>query len=193
MRISFRSAALVSTLATSTILSLAAVIPAASAAVPGSTVSTAASLAAHPALKPPRISGTACTSQDGVTVVVDFRNLANAAGKKMNLIRIGCAEGAQQSGFTALLGAGFDVDPNRPFVCTIDDRPIDLPGCPPPDGYWSYSHGLRGHHWKSSSVGAGDWTPPAGSLEGWSWSPYAKTSPWNFPRVSPKKLFPPNA
>ena len=141
------------------------------------------------AAKPPKIKGDACTSEDGVTVVVDFRNLRNGTDKKMNLIRIGCAEGDQDSGFAALLGAGFDVDPDSPFVCKIDNRPLDRPTCPAPDGFWAYSHGERGGDWTVSGVGAGDWDPPAGSLEGWSWCPYEKD--WGLPRVTPDDLFPP--
>ena len=141
------------------------------------------------AVKSPQIKGEACASEDGVTVVVDFRNLRNGKAKKMNLIRIGCAEGDQESGFTALLGAGFDVDPGSPFVCKIDNRPLDRPTCPAPDGFWAYSHGERGGDWAPSGVGAGDWDPPAGSLEGWSWSPYDKD--WGLPRVTPDDLFPP--
>ena len=162
-------------------------------AAPAAEPSTAAK-ANHSAgvtLKPPKVIGDACTSGDGVTVVVDFRDLKNANGKKMNVVRVGCAEGAQASGLTALVAAGFDVDPAQPFVCTIDNRPIDNPTCPPPDGFWSYSHGVRGHKkWQLSGVGAGDWVPPAGSLEGWSWAPYDKYEQWGTPRVSPKDLFP---
>jgi hypothetical protein len=141
-------------------------------------------------LKDPRITGKACPSEGGVTVVVDFRTLRNPNGKKMNRVKIGCARGAQQSGFTALLGAGFDVDPDSSFVCKIDNRPLDSPSCPAPDGYWAYSHGERGGDWTFSGVGAGDWQPPPGSLEGWSWSPYDKQG-WDLPRVNPSDLFPP--
>lgn len=138
----------------------------------------------------PKITGRACESSRGVTVVVDFRTLRNPSGRKMNRIKIGCAEGAQESGFAALLDAGFDVDPDNPFVCTIDNRPIDPPTCPLPNGYWAYSHGERGGDWVYSGTGAGDWTPPPGSLEGWSWTPYDKER-WKFPRVTPDELFPP--
>ena len=157
-------------------------VPAVAAVEPASTTSMLDDL------KRPKIVGEACGSDDGVTVVVDFRNLRNGKDKKMNLIRIGCAEGDQDSGFTALLDAGFDVDPDSAFVCKIDNRPLDRPTCPAPDGFWSYSHGERGGDWTPSGVGAGDWDPPAGSLEGWSWSPYDKD--WGLPRVTPDDLFP---
>lgn len=168
-------------------------VQAASAAPPAtrSAPSTAAAPAGTAALPPPVVKGAACHDKTGVTVVVDFRDLVDKDGQTMNLIRIGCAEGAQQSGLTALLGAGFKVDPDQTFVCTINDRPLHNKSCPPPDGFWSYSHGLRGDRWTLSSVGAGDWTPPPGSLEGWSWSPYGhQPASWDFPRVSPKDLFP---
>jgi hypothetical protein len=151
--------------------------------------SVTSSTQAGEARRPPKIIGDACTSRRGVTVVVDFRTLRNLSGAPMNLIKIGCARGAQESGFTALLGAGFEVDPDSPFVCTIDDRPISPPRCPPPDGYWAYSHGDRGGDWVVSGSGAGDWTPPPGSLEGWSWAPYDKPG-WIFPRIDPRDLFP---
>ena len=145
--------------------------------------------AAEIVAKPPKITGKACKGETGVTVVVDFRTLRNLSGKKMNLVKIGCARGAQESGFTALLDAGFDVNPESPFVCKIDNRPLDSPSCPAPDGFWSYSHGERGGEWELSGTGAGGWQPPPGSLEGWSWSPYDQD--WAFPRVTPSDLFPP--
>ncbi len=165
----------------------AAAVSGAPAAVAEPPVASASQTGA--AQKPPKIIGKACTSKRGVTVVVDFRTLRNRSGHPMNVIKIGCAKGAPESGLSALLGAGFDVDPDNPFVCMIDNRPINPPRCPPPDGYWAYSHGKRGGNWMVAGTGAGDWTPPRGSLEGWSWAPYDKPN-WIFPRVTPRDLFP---
>lgn len=194
MHFRLRSTAVMFALAAMASMALTSAAPAAvpSTAAPAAVSSTATS--SHSigvSLQAPKIVGEACRSQDGVTVVVDFRDLANVKGKKMNLVRIGCAEGAQASGLTALLSAGFDVDPSQPFVCTIDNRPLNPATCPPPDGFWSYSHGERGKKWQPSGVGAGDWVPPAGSLEGWSWAPYDKLERWVTPRETPKDLFPP--
>ena len=164
------------------------VATAAQAAVVGPPQEAASQAGARP--KPPTITGEACTRENGVTVVLDFRNLRSGTGKKMNRIKIGCAQGTQESGFAALLDAGFDVDPDSPFVCTLDNRPIDPPTCPAPDGFWSYSHGERGGGWVLAGSGAGGWQPPAGSLEGWSWAPYDREG-WQVPRVTPRELFPP--
>jgi hypothetical protein len=157
---------------------------------PTTAQTAAAEGTSHVALKPPKIRGEACATEDGVTVVVDFRNLLDRKGKKLNLVKIGCAEGDPSDGFQALLGAGFDVDPDSPFVCEIDHKPLD--GSCAAYGFWSYNHGERGGDWEFSSTGAGGWDPPAGSLEGWSWWPYDKSDkPWGEPRVKPHDLFPP--
>jgi len=169
-------------------------IVAAFAAVAGLlTPAAAATGAAAPAgvaasaLKPPKIVGEQCGGATGVTVVVDFRNLHNEAGKVMNKVKIGCAKGPQSDGLTALLDAGFDVDPDSDFLCEIDDRPLPEDSVCASTGYWSYWHAERDGRWKFSNVGPADWVPPAGSLEGWSWSPYDKE--WGSPRVKPRDLF----
>jgi hypothetical protein len=145
--------------------------------------------ASQTALQPPKIRGSACKTQDGVTVVVDFRDLSNRKGKKLNLVKIGCAEGDLADGFEALLAAGFVVDPDGAFVCSIDHKPLD--GSCAVGGFWSYNHGERGGEWEFSSTGAGGWDPPVGSLEGWSWWPYDKSDKWGEQRVKPRDLFPP--
>ena len=187
MRHPLRTAALAFALACAVAPSLAGALP---AVAQSSSTTRDAHSAAEPDLKHPRIEGAACQDSTGITVVVDFRDLLNEHGKRMNLVRIGCAEQPVGDGLDALLGAGFDVDPSAPFVCTIDARPLD--GDCASSAFWSYSHGLRGHRWNFSSVGAGDWNPPAGSLEGWSWSPFDHHPSWSFPRVSPRDLFPPH-
>lgn len=156
--------------------------PAASA-----TVAPAPAGAVAPTLKPPKVVGKQCGGAAGVTVVVDFRNLHNEDGKIMNKVKIGCAKGPQSDGFTALLGAGFEVDPDSDFVCEIDDRPLPEDSECASAGYWSYWHAERDGRWEFSGVGPADWVPPAGSLEGWSWSPYDKE--WGSPRVKPRDLF----
>lgn len=187
MRHLLRSASIVVTVLATASLAMATAAPAAVVA-PARGVETAVKSAQGP----PKITGKACRSADGVTVVVDFRILRDGKGKKMNRIKIGCAEGDQESGFSALLDAGFDVDPDSPFVCSIDNRPINPPRCPPPDGYWAYSHGQRGGDWAVSGTGAGGWVPPPGSLEGWCWAPYDKPG-WKFRRLDPSDLFPPGS
>lgn len=158
------------------------------AAVGASTPATADGVAA-PTLRDPKVVGHECRGATGVTVVVDFRKLHNEAGKVMNKVKISCAKGAQDSGLTALLKAGFEVDPTEPFICEIDERPLPEDSVCASNGYWSYSHGERGGDWSYSGVGPGDWVPPAGSLEGWSWAPYDKEG-WDLPRVTPDELFP---
>lgn len=145
MRHPFRSAALAAGLVAVLAAPIAGVLPAAASD------SSSATPAALPNLKSPRIEGQACKDDTGITVVVDFRDLTNAQGKRMNLVEIGCAEQPVGNGFDALLGAGFQVDPNQPFVCQIDDRPMNSADCSDV-GYWAYAHGLRGHRWHYSNV-----------------------------------------
>lgn len=164
----------------------ALVTPAAAttAAAPGVAASSGAVASG---LRPPRVVGAKCGGPTGVTVVVDFRNLHNRAGKIMNTVKIGCARGQQDDGLSALLAAGFQVDPDSEFVCEIDNRPLPEDSVCASAGYWSYWHAERDSRWVFSSVGPADWVPPPGSLEGWSWSPYDKG--WGSPRVKPRDLF----
>ncbi|RJQ72272.1 hypothetical protein D5S17_26325 [Pseudonocardiaceae bacterium YIM PH 21723] len=111
---------------------------------------------------PPAQAG-ACTTADGVTVVVDFQGSRTVA----------CAPGSPGSGLAALQGAGFSyVFPSKQpgFVCRINGNPASDPcvNTPPATAYWSYWHAQPGGSWVYSDLGAGNYRPPAGSVEGWS-------------------------
>lgn len=112
----------------------------------------------------------ACTSNNGVTVVVDFGHLGGGT-------TVRCAPGSQSTGVSALRNAGFGVTNLSKdsafgfFVCRINGQPSHADEkcltAPPRSSYWSYWHASRGGSWTFSSMGAGSRTPPAGSVEGW--------------------------
>jgi hypothetical protein len=113
---------------------------------------------------------TACSGKKGVTVVVDFTALSGS-------ITTACDTGVPTTGLAALTGAGFTYAfvPRFPgFVCTIDAKPNPCNGAPA-TAYWSYWHASPGGTWTYSSVGAGSYDPPQGSVEGWAFG--AGTAP----------------
>lgn len=134
----------------------------------------AATLAAVLILVPvPKVeawSSGACTTTNGVTVIVDYAGLGGGT-----VVR--CASGSQSSGVTALRNAGFSVSfvqqnmSQGLFVCRIDGKPVpsaeSCANTPPANASWSYWHADRGGSWRYSSAGAGNRRPPAGSVEGW--------------------------
>ncbi|SFQ50539.1 hypothetical protein SAMN05421810_108145 [Amycolatopsis arida] len=104
----------------------------------------------------------ACTGTSGVTVVVDFAELGGG-------IETRCAPGDPASGLEALTGAGFTYDfvPGYPgFICRIDELPDPCNGAPV-TAYWSYWHAQPGGSWSYSQLGAGNYDPAPGSVEGW--------------------------
>jgi hypothetical protein len=110
----------------------------------------------------PTASAAACSGSTGVTVVVDFAALGGG-------IRVGCAAGSPGSGLLALAAVGFSYQfvPGQPgLVCQISGLPDPCNGAPV-TAYWSYWHAQRGGSWAYSSEGAGTFTPPPGSVEGW--------------------------
>lgn len=108
----------------------------------------------------------ACTRDGGVTVVVDFASLGGGEQTR-------CAGGDPSSGLAALRGAGFT--PTRAaqepgyFVCRIDGKPANDPcqRASPADAYWSYWHAKPGGTWTYSDLGAADYDPAPGAVEGW--------------------------
>ena len=105
-------------------------------------------------------------------MVVDFRDLENARGRRLNLVKIGCASGRQASGLEAIAAAGFDLLHRDGFVCRLDGKPLPAQTDCASAGYWSYWHAERDGAWDFSGDGAGAWAPPPGSLEGWAWNWY---------------------
>lgn len=159
----------------------------AAAAAPIDAPSRAPSPTVDAPLPDPKIKGTACTTKKGVTVVVDFRDLHDAKGKRLNLVKIGCARGPQESGITAIQDAGFKLQHSGGLVCRLDQKPLPEQTDCASEGYWSYWHATRRSSWEYSNVGAGGWAPPAGSLEGWAWNWYDEAEA--DPRVDPSDLF----
>jgi hypothetical protein len=110
----------------------------------------------------PVAEAAACSGTSGVTVVVDFGSLGGG-------VRTGCAGGDPSNGLAALAAAGhgYTFVPRQPgLVCQIDSRPNPC-NFAPTTAYWSYWHASRGGSWGYSTVGAGGYNPPAGSVEGW--------------------------
>lgn len=127
--------------------------------------------------------GGACSDPDGVTVVVDFQSLG--AGTI-----VACAPGPVSSGFDALgqAGIGYQTVTAFPgFICRIQGLPgdADCADTPPANAYWSYWTAERGGSWRYSQTGAGSRTPPAGSVEGWSFSTNPTSADSTPPRTAP--------
>lgn len=137
----------------------------------------------------------ACGDSTGVTVVVDFQAHLGPG------IRVGCAEQPVTSGLDALAKAGFVVTQSQRspgFVCRIDDQPATDPciADSPITAYWSYWYGPPAGSWTYSSLGAGNRTPPPGSVEGWSfaYSPTGAAAPRpGIPPPAPATMVPTDA
>ncbi|QDQ15102.1 hypothetical protein [Streptomyces spectabilis] len=129
-----------------------------------------------------------CRNGEGVTVVVDFRELGGTT-----LVR--CAVGSQRTGLAALKDAGIQVTgTNRwgeSFICRLEGKPgADREPCldtPPAKAYWSYWHASDGGRWTYSQYGATYRTPPKGSFEGWSFSLDRDQGEAPAPRVAPRR------
>lgn len=152
-------------------------------------IAAASLLAAGAALSMPpgatAWSSGACTTTDGVTVVVDFGALGPG-------VIVRCVSEVPASGTDALADAGFTVTPVTTlpgFVCRIDGLPgPDAESCattPPATAYWSYWTAPRGGSWRYSPVGATFSTPVAGTVEGWRFSTGADLQGPSVPPPSP--------
>jgi hypothetical protein len=155
------------------ILAVGAILPAcATLAVTGTGAAVASgATATHPAT--PAAKARYCGKNE-VTVVVD---LTHFRGGK---IRVGCARNPR-TGLAALRKAGFTYTfvPREPgFICTINHRPEHCNGAPT-SAYWSYWHARRGGSWRYSKLGAGNYHPKAGQIEGWAFGNGKK------PHISP--------
>ncbi|MET7638448.1 hypothetical protein [Streptomyces sp. NPDC005438] len=144
--------------------------------------------AATPAHAPALSRAGVCPDGNGVTVVVDFRELGGGT-----LVR--CAVGAQKNGLAALKAAGIRVTgTNRwgeSFICRLENKPgADRESCvdtPPASAYWSYWHASNGGKWTYSQYGATYRTPPKGSFEGWSFSLNREQDDAPAPRMTPRR------
>lgn len=164
---------------------------------------TAPAFAADPAPLPTDVDiiGEPCPEgDDGVTVVIDFTFLTDSEGVPLDEVRVACAEGPQTDGFAALEAAGFTVEHHPQFsgfLCLIEGYPLPAQSDCMWMGYWSYWHAEDGwgDDWEYSNWGAGNRTPPPGSVEGWSfWNladppPDPENNVWAYPpRVAPNQL-----
>lgn len=110
----------------------------------------------------PAAHAAVCPPGSGVSVIVDFGQLGS--------VNSGCAAGSPSTGLKALSGAGFGyklVSDQPGMVCRINNLPNPCVEPPPVDKYWSYWIAERGGSWTYSTKGAGNRTPPVGSVDGW--------------------------
>jgi len=124
----------------------------------------------------------ACQTAQGVTVVVDFQELGGG-------VAVRCTSGGVSNGIEALQSAGIGVETARNssgFVCRLAGKPGNDPciNTSPASAYWSYWIAPRGGTWCYSNLGAGSRTPPAGAVEGWSFSLNRSRSTSPPPRVA---------
>lgn len=147
-----------------------------------------------------------CTGADastGVTVVVDFQELA---APTITRCSPNASPGTARTGIKALQDAGIAVTGTTRwglgFVCRLENRPTsteNIPrasnptyheacvNTPPADAYWSYWHADgTGTTWTYSNFGALNRNVIPGGFEGWSFS-LNKTATTNPPpRVTPR-------
>ncbi|MFI7025481.1 hypothetical protein ACIBMZ_22480 [Micromonospora sp. NPDC049900] len=133
-----------------------------------------------------------CPDADGVTVVVDFKELGGG-------VVVRCAPGDQATGLSALKNAGFQIAGTlrwgEGFICRIEGKPAAATekcvDTPPASAYWSYWHAPDGGSWTYSDRGVLNRKPPAGSFEGWSFSLNRSADNAPRPAVAPNRPAPP--
>lgn len=116
---------------------------------------------------------TACTGNEGVTVVVDTGYLTPDG---TDPVTVRCALGSQATGWAALENAGILVESVPSYLgsalCKLQSVPSQgYPFCWTGEGYWSYWHAKPGEVWIYSQQGASGRTPEAGSVDGWRFVP----------------------
>lgn len=175
-----------------------------------SPAATAVAASSHPSLV--RHTGTArssaagspgaCHDADGVTVVVDFTELAGSVVER-------CAGWPVSSGLDALAKAGFSItQPIRTpgFVCRLQGRPAateslhttsdpayheECVNTPPTDAYWSYWYAPNGGRWTYGTTGASGHQAIRGGFEGWSFALNHAAGAVPAPRATPRHAVPP--
>lgn len=137
-------------------------------------------VAGPPSSASPSAPTAACPAGAGVTVVVDFGILGGG-------VQVRCVTGPVSSGFDALKKAGFTYAGTTRFpglLCRIDGEPADDPcyNAPTSDRYWAYWTAAQPDgEWTYSEQGAGNRTPPTGSVEGWAFSDGCDRKPGSGP------------
>ena len=136
----------------------------------------------------------ACTTAEGVTVIIDFQELGGGS-------YVRCAPNSPRNGFEALEQAGisYTTTTRSPgFLCRIAGKPA-ADGSPvaddcrvpsPTTAYWSYWLAPRGGYWCYANFGAGNRRPPAGTVEGWSFSLNKTSSATPPPSIAPPDPLP---
>lgn len=120
---------------------------------------------------PAQAASGACTSDKGVTVVVDYGPLGGG-------VDIRCAANADGSGLSALHAAGFStqgtIKDGPGVVCRINHRPSaaqeKCQTTPPRSAYWHYWHASNGGSWAYSQSGAANRRVSQGGFEGWTFT-----------------------
>ncbi|WP_432050581.1 hypothetical protein [Verrucosispora sp. NA02020] len=133
-----------------------------------------------------------CPDANGVTVVVDFKELGGG-------VVVRCAPGDQATGLAALKNAGFQIAGTlrwgEGFICRIEGKPSTATekcvDTPPASAYWSYWHAPDGGSWTYSDRGVLNRKPPAGSFDGWSFSFNRSADNAPRPAVAPNRPAPP--
>ena len=122
-------------------------------------------------------SANACTTEQGVTVVVDFHELGGGLQQACD------AGGGGQKASALFPDNGFPltyVQRQPGFVCRVSGAPADDPcvNTPPANAYWGlwWSDGDSGS-WTYSSVGVGSLTIPEGGSVALSWNDSSSSSP----------------
>ncbi|MEG9227468.1 S-layer homology domain-containing protein [Aeromicrobium sp. Sec7.5] len=132
--------------------------------VAGGPVQASPATSRAPAVAQAAHVGQPCAPGEGVTVVIDYGDLAATVDDP---IAVSCAPGAQASGLTALTNSGnpYMFHPRFPgFVCSINGVG-DPSTCLSPG--WTYWRGVPDGEWTYSSSGAGATTPGVDTVEGW--------------------------
>ncbi|MGI8434069.1 MAG: hypothetical protein ACR2LE_04950 [Nocardioidaceae bacterium] len=163
--------------ATGAAVAALAVLGTGQAIVAGAAAGPAATDAAAASAAP----GDFCTTDEGVTLVVDMTAFGDG-------IVVRCVEGPLGSGVTgweALQQAGFSPQSTAGqggFVCRLAGEPsasrsLAIPGdddyheqcqrTPPQSAYWAYSYAENGGHWTYSTIGAASRAVVEGGFEGW--------------------------
>ncbi|MCW2844857.1 MAG: hypothetical protein JWN22_2773 [Nocardioides sp.] len=121
-------------------------------------------------------SAAACTSADGVTVVVDFHELGGGVRQVCDTGGAGRSAAAQltESGFTLTR-----VQRQPGFICRVNGAPSEDPcvNTPPADAYWGlwWSDGKSGS-WSYASQGVDSLKVPEGGYVALSWNGSATRS-----------------
>ncbi len=120
--------------------------------------------------------------------MIDFRELGGG-------VHVECAGASPSNGLDALAQAGISYQTaiRMPgFLCRIAGKPASDPcvTTSPANAYWTYWIAPRGGSWCYSTLGAGNRTPPPGTVEGWSFAQNKASSALPPPGIAPPRAIP---